>query len=1209
MLHAIQPLALLLTAFAPTVFAQEPRAIFDGKSLDGFVGESDFWTVENGELVGRSTPQHPLSHSTWLIWRAGEVANFKLELDFKLIGGNSGVQFRSRDLGGFQVGGYQADLEDGPNWSGCLYEQEGRGVCARRGQSVRFEADGTSKVTKVADEVKLLESLRPREWNHYTIVARGPAITISLNGILMSSVEDFDPQYFAAKGILAFQLHQGPPMEVRYKKIELTEYPASPASPAAVAPPVDDAGKPKWIWPRADSSKDKEAFFEKRFVLTAAAKSAKFSGCADNQFEVFVNAAPVIDHEQWEQPVWVDVAKQLHAGDNVITIHAHNDGGPGAVQCALEIELADGTRQKIVSDTSWLAAGPVGDASKSGAVEHSAWNNAVSVGALGVRPWGNLPQAVPYVPFQALAAEELKVPEGFKAELIYTVPRRSQGSWVSMCFDDRGRIIACDQYGPPYRVTLEKGALKTVEQLDVPLGKAQGLCYAFDALYIVVSLEGEGYEPGLWRAKHRATDDRFEAPELLRKFDGNGEHGPHAVVLSPDGKSLFVVGGNHTKPPEPLTRSFVPQNWGEDQLLPQHADPNGHAVGITAPGGWICRTDRDGKEWELFACGFRNTYDMAFDAEGEAFTFDSDMEWDMGLPWYRPTMIQHVVPGGDYGWRTGSWRWPEYYPDSLPGVVDIGASSPTGMCFVPRSSPFATPGGGRLLVGDWAYGKIISVALNKSGASYTGSFETLVEGKPLPVTDMEFGPDGALYFLVGGRRTQSALYRVSGKSLLAKPEKPTGGDFPDAFGRCVLARELGYPSDPPEVSGGFSNDPLGYPFNALGSKDRFLRYTARAVIEKSPKKSWTQKALEETRPWSSIEALIAIARTSAVPLEVALSRFDALPLETMDEEHTLASLRALELIFIRMGKPEPARLGKIIARLDVLYPGKSNFANRELCQLLVYLESPNVVAKTLALIDSAKTPADQIAFAWSLRNLKTHWTLEERARFFRWMNETAAGWSGGLSFTKYLDDLRDDATMNLNDEERRLLADIVDKPRAVEASADATPRTLVRHWTVEDLLPAAPSARHDRDFDQGRKIYREARCYDCHRIAGEGGGSGPDLTGAGNRFGDRDLLEALIEPSKTISDQYQDTEVITKSDELFAGRLERRPNGDVRVWQIDSKHPIEVAAADIVTIRPYKLSRMPSGVLDSFEEQELIDLIAYLRSGANPDDAAFVEKH
>ena len=255
-------------------------------------------------------------------------------------------------------------------------------------------------------------------------------------------------------------------------------------------------------------------------------------------------------------------------------------------------------------------------------------------------------------------------------------------------------------------------------------------------------------------------DDQFDKPEQLRAIDGGGEHGPHGVVLSPDGKSLYFVDGNHTKLPEHLeqTRAVA---WGEDHLLPRMWDANGHAKGILAPGGAICKTDPDGKVVEMFASGFRNAYDIGFNAQGELFTYDSDMEWDIGSPWYRPTRIVHAVSGGEYGWRSGAGKWPEYYPDSLPPALNIGPGSPTGVAFG-TGAKFPAKYQRAFFAADWTYGTMYAMHLVPNGASYRVEKEEFVAGKPLPLTDLLINPkDGAMYFLIGGRKTQSALYRVT----------------------------------------------------------------------------------------------------------------------------------------------------------------------------------------------------------------------------------------------------------------------------------------------------------------------------------------------------------------------------------------------------------------------------------------------------------------
>ena len=247
-------------------------------------------------------------------------------------------------------------------------------------------------------------------------------------------------------------------------------------------------------------------------------------------------------------------------------------------------------------------------------------------------------------------AEEFVLLPEFQAELIYAVPPE-YGSWVSLTVAPEG-LIASDQYGKLYRIALDNRDRETmVTPVDLPLGRAQGLLWAFDSLYVVAHA-GEDLPAGLFRVTDSDKNGDLDHVELLREFQGGGEHGPHAVILGPDQESIYVCAGNHTRLTD-VQSTRIPETWQEDQLLRRMWDPGGHAVGINAPGGWVCKTDRDGKAFELVSIGYRNQYDIAFDANGELFTYDADMEWDIGTPWYRPT---RVCPCGE---RQRIWlaRW------------------------------------------------------------------------------------------------------------------------------------------------------------------------------------------------------------------------------------------------------------------------------------------------------------------------------------------------------------------------------------------------------------------------------------------------------------------------------------------------------------------------------------------------------------------------
>jgi putative heme-binding domain-containing protein len=194
-------------------------------------------------------------------------------------------------------------------------------------------------------------------------------------------------------------------------------------------------------------------------------------------------------------------------------------------------------------------------------------------------------------------------------------------------------------------------------------------------------------------------------------------------------------------------------------------------VGIKAPGGSILRTDVNGSAVELVAGGMQNPYDLAFNDEGELFTADSDMEWDLGMPWYRPTRVMHIIPGGEYGWRSGWAKWPDYYLDSLPPLVETGRGSPTGITAY-NHIMFPSRYHNALFVCDWSRGRILAVRNKPHGGSYKSTSEVFLEGRPLNVTDISVGPDGWLYFCTGGRGTEGGIYRVIWEGKVPPQAKP-----------------------------------------------------------------------------------------------------------------------------------------------------------------------------------------------------------------------------------------------------------------------------------------------------------------------------------------------------------------------------------------------------------------------------------------------------
>ncbi|MDX1637078.1 MAG: hypothetical protein R3281_03845, partial [Balneolaceae bacterium] len=477
--------------------------------------------------------------------------------------------------------------------------------------------------------------------------------------------------------------------------------------------------------------------------------------------------------------------------------------------------------------------------------------------------------------------ETIQTLPGFEVQMLYEVPREEQGSWVALTVGPEGNLIASDQEDKGlFRITITDSSGTpgvAVEEIVMPASGAQGLFWSFDHLY--TNLNGEG----LFRLRDTNENSQFNILEYLGGPEGRGEHGNHAVIATEDGTGLYVVNGNHTPPPA-LTGNRL-SNWEEDILLPRNWDARGHARGIFAPGGYIVRINPEATTWEMISMGYRNTYDIAMNRHGELFAYDSDMEWDMGMPWYRPTRLLHAVSGSDFGWRSGSGKWKEYYEDSLPPVLNIGPGSPTGLLFG-TGAKFPARYQRALFGLDWTFGTIYAFHLTPKGASYTAEAEEFLTGSPLPLTDAVVGEDGALYFLTGGRNQQSYLYRV----IYTGDESTTPAeaiDNPEAREARELRHRLEAfhgTKDPEAVS-------TAWPY--LSDDDRFIRHAARVAVEAQPVESWSGKALTEMNPQARITAMVALARTGSESYrDKALKSLLELNVHALDAEQQLGYLRA-----------------------------------------------------------------------------------------------------------------------------------------------------------------------------------------------------------------------------------------------------------------------------------------------------------------------------
>jgi putative heme-binding domain-containing protein len=836
---------------------------------------------------------------------------------------------------------------------------------------------------------------------------------------------------------------------------------------------------------------------------------------------------------------------------------------------------------------------------------------------------------------KATPIERIKTTKDFKIELLYSVPR-PQGSWVSMCLDDRGGLIVSDQGDAGlYRVTpppLGQPSEPIIEKIPAAISSAQGLLWAFDSLYVVVNGGGFGgggvaRPNGLYRVRASKPGGDLDHVELLCKLNGGGEHGVHAVLLAPDGKSLFIVCGNDTRLPKDLAGSYLPRIWGEDRLFPLVAQFGG----VTRPAGHIYRVDPDGKNLQLWCGGFRNCYDAAVSRHGDLFTFDSDMEFDMNQPWYRPTRLCLAVSGGDFGFRNGSENAPPRYPDTLPAIYDVGPGSPTGMVFG-YGAKFPAKYQEALYIADWSYGRLFAVHLTPEGSAYKADVEEFITGTPMPMTDLVVNPkDGAMYVAIGGRGAQSGLYRVTYTG--AEPTAPSAGDDRGAEARALRRKLEAYhgKTDPQAVDVAWLH---------LGHADRYIRFAARTAIEHQDHKTWEERALKEADPATALTALLALTRavgkdpltyprksggtgTKGGKNTFAGTAEDVYPIPNVEYKSTIAAaleridwdkldngqrcdlLRIYTILFTRLGGPDRALRNRLIHRFDPAFPSKSYEVNADLCQLLVYLEAPGVAGKALKLMATAPSQEEQIDYAKSLCRLETGWTPEQRQQYFSWFAK-AGKFRGGQTLQQATNNIRQAALGKLTADERKAVEPLLQSKGA--ATASAKPRPLVKQWTVAGLTPIVEKGLVKRDFDRGRQVFGEAKCFACHRFAGEGGTwAAPDLTMISGRYSVRDVLESIIEPSKVISDQFAATAFTLKDGRVITGRIVNMGGGNMSVMT-DMLNPTGLVGVDVrnvETMTPSKVSPMPTGLLDGFRDDEILDLMAYLLSRGDHKHAMF----
>ena len=776
------------------------------------------------------------------------------------------------------------------------------------------------------------------------------------------------------------------------------------------------------------------------------------------------------------------------------------------------------------------------------------------------------------------AADELRLRDGFLAERLVSIPRE-EASWISMTFDPQGRIIVSDQGSKMHRITPAKidepNSRTRVERIDLGVSGAHGLLYTMNHLYAV--LGGYFPEPGLYRMQDLDGRGDFAKPERLMTIPGQNEHGPHGIVLGPNRQWLYLIAGNGTLLPTGITRDHVSR-----QRPTQGSEGPGHE-------GFVLRISLDGQQRELFCEGMRNAYDLAFNTDGELFTYDSDSEGFMGLPWYRPNTLLHLVSGADYGWRNGPNNLTSDHPDRRQAVREMGAGSPTALVFG-TNSKFPQPYQQALFACDWSWGRVFVFHIQPDGASYRAEPELFASGRPLAATDLQFGPDGALYLITGGRGTQSHLYRIrwSGDTTEQKRES-----------HDVAQNQRQKRHQLEDLNGRHTATAVETAWQSMNDPDEAIRYAARVALEHQPINKWRPLAVsagtDQSAPRRMLAALLALVRQEDTDrLTPIFEGLKSVNWESLDLPERLALLRVYSIALDRVSESNEAMTIHLPEILATRFPASDNRENRELATLLFQLqhrhgETPELIDRTLGLVERAPTLMQQIHFLTLIaasgenRLTKTH---HERLRH---------------AVDPF--ELRAIADRAYGDQQQQLQRLINEIGLQVDSTTNDTPRPLVQDWTTAELLPLLDDTRADDEtVRQGQQVFRDARCSQCHRIRGTGGVLGPNLTGLPGRLTPREILESIVEPNRVVSDQYMSTIFEKQDGTVITGRIVNLQH-DGYLVQIDPYRPfarIVLPFDEVEQTSPAKSSPMPTGTLNTFTKSEIRALLSFLH-GTQPN--------
>ena len=935
------------------------------------------------------------------------------------------------------------------------------------------------------------------------------------------------------------------------------------------AAPARSEPEAKWIWSgTGDRSLANDFETSRTFEVKGGVKRATLWATADFAgVRISINGSEVLALDPYDPPGEVEVARHLVTGENRIVLKAEGVAGPSAVAVSLEVAPEEGEPYSIRTDDQWTGAPLfVGDLE---------WVR---------RGLNRLPEVSPFAEYnqwkEALDQPDATSLSPLRSDFeIRKIRDAAEGedSWVSLAFDGSGGLYIGKEQKGILRLTLspDGNSVAASETVEDTLRECRGLVWKGDTLYAHAN-----NDKVLNALRDANGDGRFSAEEivLVQATEGGPGHGRNALTLHEG--TLYGIVGDNIAVPAGSPRRARPEAGAPAEL--------GHSIRIGL--------DEAGKvTWEALNRGLRNPYGIDFNADGEAFTYDADNEGDVGLPFYRPSRINHLVSGANYGWhqdRGNTRSLPVHAPDSVPTTYDVGRGSPTGVKFGTRSH-FLQPYDTALFALDWAYGRILAIHLTPHGASYHARGEVFLEGRPLNVTDLDFDGEGAMWFVTGGRKTKSALYRIrqTGGKRGGSPGRTGQESERIRFSESV--RELR--RDLERFHGRVDPAALAEAWPHLGSPDPWLRNAARVAVEWQPVEEWRERALGAGGDLGGLTALLALARAGSDEDRAAVARRAAqiVPDEGAPRIGKLTLLRIHELA----GVPDR---GAVAAQLAPLKGDSSVPVQRELARALIRIEAPGAVAYAMERLSSSVGQMDRLHYLEALSEAGAGWESGPREVFFTALAHARRFSYGDRFMQPFFQTLEENALSRVTDEaERSRMAALLKAEPEAEEPVPAS-RPMVKHWTLEELVSALAAARQP-DPVRGRELYTAVLCAKCHVCGTTGRPVGPDLTTVASRFSRRDLLESILEPSAVVAEVHRNVVVNRNDGSVVMGRIVQNDFRESKVTLATNPFvPSELVTIPKSEIRDWEespVSPMPPALLDTLSAEEVEDLLAFLLSG------------